>query len=108
MLQDRLTRGKKVTPDEREHILRDLYDLYHQSRSMLAGKQFTLQDARTLSASVTDVRILLTELGEIESRAPGGAQLTAAIRDLKDRYWELEGMVKEIRNGLDREVRLQA
>ena len=96
--------GPHRGPDysEREHIFSDLEELYWRSQHMLASRRFAFEDVRQLSVSITHVRTLLTELAEIEGRMPGsGLHTIAAIRSLKDRYWELEGMVKEARNNLE-------
>ncbi len=103
MLQDQAIRRGHEADREREDLFNTLEELYRRSQRMLAARQFTFEDARKLSVSITSVRTLLSELAEIESRMPFGPQSAAAIRNLKDRYWELEGRVKEARNSLERD-----
>ncbi len=92
---------------ERENIFITLEELYSRSQRMLAARRFTYEEVRKLSVSITSVRTLLAELAEIESSVSRRPQSAALIRDLKDRYWDLEGMVKEARNNMERGRRRQ-
>ena len=82
------------------NIFKTLDDLYHTSRHVLGKNTVTLEDARQLAGSVTEVRVLLTELEHVETSLDRPVAALTSISDLKQRYLELEGMVKEVRNTL--------
>ena len=85
-----------------ENIFKTLDDLYHTSRQMLEKNNATLEDTRQLAGYVTQVRVLLAELEQIETRLHRSDTAMSTITSLKQRYLELEGMVKEVRNNLHR------
>jgi len=81
-----------------ENILSTLEGLYHESRYLLMKSTVTPTDAQKLSGYVTNVSMLLTELEQLENRMRRSENALAAIHALKQRYGELEGMVKEAGN----------
>jgi len=83
-------------------IFKTLDDLYQSSRQTLLNKNVTLEDTRQLAGYVTQVRVLLAELEHIETRLQRSETALSYISGLKQRYLELEGMVKEARNTLHR------
>jgi len=85
-----------------ESIFKTLDDLYHTSRQMLGKNNVNLEDTRQLAGYVTQVRVLLAELEHIETRLHRSESAMSSIAGLKQRYLELEGMVKEARNTLHR------
>ena len=94
--------AKTLTSADREQVLKTLRELYHKARYTLSRSDFTFDEARSLSQYVTDARMLLTELAQLEfriRREDGGGESIVELREL---YWELEGMVKEARNTLSR------
>ena len=91
-----------------EGFFRTLDDLYHTSRLMLGKKNTaTLEEVRQLAASVTQVRVLLAELEHHETRLHSSGTAFSPIPGLKQRYLELEGMVKEARNTIHDKMRFQ-
>jgi hypothetical protein len=97
--------SKKNFPAEGEldAILQAVSDLNNQARNILKSRQITFEDARQLSYDVAQVRVLLGELGSRTGQSYRGVPVPAAFGLMKDLYWELEGLVKEVRNNLDRE-----
>jgi len=85
-----------------ESIFRTLDDLCHTSRLMLRKNNINLEDTRQLAGYVSQVRVLLAELERIETRLHRSETALSSITGLKQRYLELEGMVKEARNSLHR------
>jgi hypothetical protein len=85
-----------------EGIIRTLDDLYHTSQQMLGKNNITFEDTRQLAGYVTQVRILLDELEHIETRLRRSETALSSITGLKQRYRELETLVKEARNSLQR------
>jgi len=102
MLMEQTTKKPALT-SEREQIFKTMHELYHQSRVTIAQHTATLADTRILTGYVMEVRKLLAELEQVEYRARGNDRTLAAIQDLKARYGDLEGMVKEERNSLEQD-----
>jgi len=102
MAQNMLNSEPSIT-ENRERIFVTLNELCCLSRSMISENTINLQDAQRLSLYVTSMRVLLADLEQIEDRLDRPDQTIASVRNLKEQFWELEGMVKEVRNNLDRE-----
>jgi hypothetical protein len=90
------------TDEELRDILQTVADLNNQTRTILTNEHITLEEARQLSHSITQMRVLLDELGSKAGRLYRGVPVPAAFGLMKELYWELEGLVKEVRNNLDR------
>jgi DNA repair ATPase RecN len=101
MMQDAAAAGTGISANN-ESLFSTLDDLYHTSWHMLRKNNVRLEDTRQLAEYVTQVRVLLAELERIETRVPRSETVLSSITRLKQRYRELEGMVKEVRNNLDR------
>jgi len=86
------------TSRDRDGIFSTLHNVYYESRSLLRRNDVTLEDARVLAQQVTDVRRLLADLACVETRLQRADHTLASIAELKERYSELEGLVKEVRN----------
>ena len=84
----------------REEIFRTLIDIYLRSRDLLLRRKVRMEDAVTLSDGITHLRLLLQELEQLESGLKKSGRTNSLIIDLKKRFLELEGMIKEIRNDL--------
>ncbi len=104
MAQDH-DRAASAVSTELDQMFASLNELCLRSRDMLTEDKVTLEDARLLSRYVTEVRVLLAELLQLEGRLHMGTRLRAMLGDLQELYWGLESMVKEARNSLDREHR---
>ncbi len=91
---------KPETRKGREEIFRTLIDIYLRSRDLLLRRKVRLDDAVTLSAGITHLRLLLQELEQLESELKKSGRTNSLIIDLKERFLELEGMIKETRNDL--------
>jgi len=94
--------SESLVEREHEHVLEALEGLYHLSCEILANNRPSLEDAQALSISVTEVRLLLAELVQLETRLQRNDKISAWIADLSERYWDLEGITKEVRNSLSR------
>ena len=95
------TKGTGISA-ENEGLFSTLDDLCHTSWHLLRKNNVTLEDTRQLADYVTQVRVLLTELEHSEARLHRSETALSSIAGLKQRYLELEGMVKEARNNLQR------
>jgi hypothetical protein len=93
--------GRDVFADH-ESLATTLDGLYHTSRRVLRKTAMNTEDIRQLADYVTQVRVLLAELEQLETGSHCSETALSAISGLKQRYLELEGMVKEARNNLHR------
>jgi hypothetical protein len=89
---------------EREQILVSLLDLYTRSRNALEKGEFTLHDTHAMAEYVSQVKALLSEWGKAEAAKEYTCGSLSRINDMQSRYDELEGMVKEVRNDLQRAI----
>jgi hypothetical protein len=94
--------GPAVTTEEQERLFNALHDLELRSRSGIGKKEYTHEEAEELARYVAQVRMLLTEWGLLEKGGGKNPKTVATLDDLRIRYRELEGMVKEVRNDLRR------
>lgn len=92
-------KGRDVFADH-ESLVTTLDGLYHTSRRVLRKSVINIEDMRQLADYVTQVRVLLAELEQLETGSHRSETTLSAISGLKQRYLELEGMVKEARNNL--------
>jgi len=89
----------------REDLFMTLNELCVRSWDILTEDTVDLEDANQLSSYATTMRILLTELEHVEDRLGRDDQVTASVMVLKERFFELEGLAKEVRNNLDQHDR---
>jgi hypothetical protein len=73
-----------------------LCELSHDIRETIEKRTFSEGWVYDMAAHVTQVRVMLRELGKKDLRE------CCMGRELADRYLELEGRLKEIRNDLGR------
>jgi hypothetical protein len=86
-------------------LINDLQELLAASRQLLTRGTVDYETAKAMAGYVAEARSLLSELGADVSmgRKCGGSALLFAA--LKESFFELEGRVKELRNGLTGEQR---
>ena len=99
ILRNQTVRKPEATGD-REEVFRTLNDIYLRSRDLLLRRKVRLENAVTLSDGITHLRRLLQELEQLESGLKKSGRTNSLIIDLKERFLELEGMIKETRNDL--------
>lgn len=86
--------------DAFEAIQGDLIKLLDDSRELIKKSRINFEDAKLIAAYVTEMRVLLDTLSEVQARL----NLHSASSDmykLKEQVMELEGIVKEVRNSLE-------
>lgn len=89
---------------ERDEIFSTLNELYLHSWNTLANKNVSLEESLKLSDFVTNMKMLLTDLEQIENRLRSGGRTISSIKDLKERYCELESLAKEAKRGRQRKT----
>jgi hypothetical protein len=85
---------------KRRTILAALEPLYRYSQEVLARHDLTRSEAGLLADYLVRVRHLLSQLAEAETRLNEDRRAIEVIGNLKEKYLELEGLVKEKRNSL--------
>lgn len=83
-----------------ETLLSDLMELFYQSKKVLCRKTITRDQGREMAEHVTRIRLLITELCRAENKLLVNKADKEAIDTARENYFELEGLVKEIRNNL--------
>ncbi len=92
-------------PTDHALITEDLRGLMSHANRLIEGKGVSFDEARRITGYIAEIRGLLTEWVDLENRFFPARPTVEKIRTLKKRSLELEGLVKEIRNGLEREQR---
>ncbi len=70
---------------------------------MIENKNIPFADAQIVAGSIAKIRQLLSEWSALESRFVPARPIAEKIRVLRERFLRLEGLVKEVRNDLERE-----
>jgi hypothetical protein len=95
-------RSKMNRTTEQVKITGYLRDLRGAASRLIEGKAVSLTDARRMAGFLAEIRQLLSEWADVENRAVPARPIAEEVRVLRERFLELEGMVKEIRNTLER------
>ena len=80
-------------------ICEELAECFYYIKRVLRSNSFDLAQAKKLAVQVMTIRSLLKELERVpETASRNSGRASMSISELQERYLELEGMVKEIRN----------
>ncbi|MEW5747000.1 MAG: hypothetical protein AB1805_16345 [Nitrospirota bacterium] len=77
---------------------RSLDELASATHSILENNEVSLEEAGDLAKHLTEIRLMVTYLSHMRSAASPGMEACPPFENLKDRYLQLEGLAKEIRN----------
>lgn len=94
-----------VRDKEREQLYASLNDLNEKAWNSLEEGAYRLQDVQILAEYVSQVRALLRDWEKAESVRGCPDRRTSRISEMHARYQQLEGMIKETRNDLQRTVK---
>lgn len=83
-----------------EQIQAALDNLAGESARILKNNTVSFDEARLLAGYITELRQLLDELWQLEGARKPDESRTVALYRMKERFFELEGMIKERRNSL--------
>ncbi len=97
---------KTNMPSEHAVVMEHLNELINSAHNLIEDKDISLAEARRIAGYITEIRQLLSEWADIERRLVPARPIAEIIRVLKDQSFELEGLIKESRNRLERELRL--
>ncbi len=105
------TRSKTHTPSEHAAITEELEQLLNNAECLIEGKDVSLDHAQRMAGFIAEIRLLLGEWADQASKFAPARPIAEKVRIFKERFLRLEGLVKEVRNGLERkhrEARMQA
>jgi len=86
--------------EDRDELFQMLDGLSRKASEVLARRRAKAADVQLLAGYVAEIRHLLHELSLLSLRPGAPAAPHEQCRSLVERYLELEGMVKELRNDL--------
>ncbi len=86
--------------NDRGGLVMVLDGLSRHAFEVLARNPSRAKEIGQLAASITDIRHLLMKLSRISDRTAGPCPQPIDCRGLADKYLELEGLVKQLRNDL--------
>jgi hypothetical protein len=92
-----ISAGHRAVMDELRTLMNAVVRLFE--------KRVSYDKAEKIADSLTSIRMLLLTWEELERRNMMASTTAEEVRKLRERALELEGMVKEMRNRLEREQR---
>jgi hypothetical protein len=99
------TRNKTDKPPEHAAIIVELWKVLNKVKCLIERNNVSLEDAQRMAGFIAEVRRLLGEWSGQKSRFAPACAIADQVRILNEQSLELEGLVKEIRNGLERKRR---
>jgi len=99
---DRLT-SSIVNARDLDELLPLMVTLSRKTQDLMTARQLREGEVRQLARPLELMRLLLTALASFERSSGAGAAGGSLAGDLAERYLELEGRVKELRNDLARQ-----
>ncbi len=97
--------GEKNMPDEYATVTKHLNKLINDAQCLIVNKSVSFAEAQGIADYITEIRQLLAEWASLEGRLIPSRPIVEDILILKDRSFEMEGIIKDIRNRLEREQR---
>jgi hypothetical protein len=106
-MRRRLMAAQSETNIPSEHAMTTKYlrELMGDAHRVIEGKGISFAEAQRIAGCIAEIRRLLSEWADLESRFVPARPIADTVRVLKERSLELEGLVKEVRNSLERERR---
>jgi hypothetical protein len=86
--------------DRPDEVLMALLAVHREALKAFSEQKFTLAETQVLAETIVQVRDLLADWAEAENGLGQNEQLVTVIKNMKECYLELEGMIKERRNDL--------
>ncbi len=96
--------GMKI-PAEHAAVIENLKVLMVSANRLIKGKNVSFADARILAGCIAKISRLINEWAGLENKFSPARPVAEEVRVLGERYRELEGLIKEVRNGLERKQR---
>jgi hypothetical protein len=85
-----------------ERLVRMLEVLSHDALEIVQKRPECLKEVELMAAYIAEIRQTLSQISFLQMRADGSGIPQTVTRALSDRFLELEGRVKELRNDLVR------
>ncbi len=86
-------------------IMEEIRKSMNDANSLIEDKDLSFTELQRIAFRIAEIRQLLGVWAALETRLDPARAAAEEIRVLKERFLELEGEVKEVRNGLEREQR---
>jgi hypothetical protein len=99
------TRSEADKQAERVIITEEIRKMIGDATFLIESNGVSFTEAQRIAGWIAEIRQLLSEWAEVESRCVPARPIAEDVRVLRERSMELEGLVKEVRNGLEREQR---
>ncbi len=93
------------TPAQHAVVIDNLKVLMASANRLIQGTNVSFADARILAGCIAKISRLINEWADLEDKFFPTRPMAEEVRVLKERYRELEGLVKEVRNSLERKQR---
>ncbi len=94
----------KITAQYTE-VIENLKVLTVSANRLIQGENVSLADARILAGCIAKISRLINQWADLENSFVPARPMAKEVRGLRERYLELEGLVKEVRNSLERKHR---
>jgi hypothetical protein len=91
---------KKVKLHDLGSLCDELTTRFKEARRVLARNCFSKSQATELAKYLEVIRMLLQDLEQATHSLTNAEDEASEISELRDNYYELEGIVKELRNDL--------
>ncbi len=92
-------------PAHHAEVIENLKVLMACANRLIQVENVSLADARILAACIAKISRLMNQWADLENRFVPTRPMAKEVRVLRERYLELEGLVKEVRNSLERKQR---
>ncbi len=99
------TQNDMEIPAQQAMVIENLKTLMVSANRLIQGKNVTFPDAQILAGGIEKISRLIDQWADLENRFVPARPMAKEVRVLKERYHELEGLVKEVRNSLERKER---
>ncbi len=92
-------------PAQHAAVIENLKVLMVSANRLIKGKNVSFAAARILAGCIVKISRLINEWADLENKIVPPRPMAEEVRVLRERYQELEGLVKEVRNSLERKQR---
>ncbi len=98
-------RNEKKMPAKHAAVIENLKVLMVSANRLIKSKDVSLADARILAGCIANISRLISEWANLENNFFPDRPMAVEVRVLRERFLELEGLVKEVRNSLEMKQR---
>ncbi len=103
-----MAQSEMKIPARHAAVLENLKALMVNANRLIKGENITFADAQILAGCIANISQLVNEWADVENKFFPHRPMAEEVRILSERFLELEGLVKEVRNSLERKQRPSA